>query len=160
MSHDETAGRVALVTGATSGIGRAAALRLAADGFTVLVHGRDERRGAETVARIEAAGGTARFLAADLDDADAVRALAAAAGDVDVLVNNGGFSWFGPTADLDVAAEGADPPGRAKPGRSGTSGPRGVRRCSAWPNRPVRCRRTSAPWPRACGGRFPTGCAP
>jgi NAD(P)-dependent dehydrogenase (short-subunit alcohol dehydrogenase family) len=94
---------LALVTGATSGIGRATALRLAADGMTVIVHGRDAARGAATVKEIEAAGGQARFLAADLGDPEEVAALAAAAGPVDVLVNNGGFSWFGPTAELDLA---------------------------------------------------------
>ncbi|MEY9862041.1 NAD(P)-dependent dehydrogenase (short-subunit alcohol dehydrogenase family) [Catenulispora sp. GAS73] len=92
--------RTALVTGATSGIGRAAALKLARDGFKVLVHGRDAERGAAVVKEIEAAGGSAEFFAADLTDVTAVRELAAAAGDVDLLVNNAGFSWFGPTADL------------------------------------------------------------
>jgi NAD(P)-dependent dehydrogenase (short-subunit alcohol dehydrogenase family) len=98
--------RVALVTGATSGIGRAVALELAAQGLTVLVHGRDPERGKQTVAAIEEAGGSARFLAAELADADSVAGLAAeasAAGPVDVLINNGGFSWFGPTADMDLA---------------------------------------------------------
>jgi NAD(P)-dependent dehydrogenase (short-subunit alcohol dehydrogenase family) len=91
---------VALVTGATSGIGRAAAIDLARDGFSVIVHGRDVTRGAETVKEIESEGGRARFIAADLGDATAVSALAEQAGEVEVLVNNGGFSWFGPTADL------------------------------------------------------------
>jgi NAD(P)-dependent dehydrogenase (short-subunit alcohol dehydrogenase family) len=96
--------RVALVTGATSGIGRAVALKLASDGFEVIVHGRDAERGAATVRAIEEAGGQSRFLAADLADADEVIQLAKEAGDVDVLVNNGGFSWFGPTSELDAAA--------------------------------------------------------
>jgi NAD(P)-dependent dehydrogenase (short-subunit alcohol dehydrogenase family) len=91
---------VALVTGATGGIGRATALKLAADGFTVIVHGRNAARGADTVSAIEAAGGQARFAAADLSDPGQVAGLASQAGEVDVLVNNGGFSWFGPTADL------------------------------------------------------------
>jgi NAD(P)-dependent dehydrogenase (short-subunit alcohol dehydrogenase family) len=94
--------RVALVTGATSGIGRAVALKLAGDGFTVIVHGRDAERGAATVQAIEEGGGHARFVAADLGDSDDVTRLAADAGDVDVLVNNGGFSWFGPTTGLDT----------------------------------------------------------
>ncbi len=95
--------RVALVTGATSGIGHATALALGAEGFSVIVHGRDAGRGEATVKEIEAAGGTARFEPADLGDADEVARLADRVGEVDVLVNNGGFSWFGPTADLDTA---------------------------------------------------------
>ncbi|BBZ44009.1 SDR family NAD(P)-dependent oxidoreductase [Mycobacterium parmense] len=93
---------VALVTGATSGIGRAVALNLARDGFEVIVHGRDAERGAATVDEIAANGGRARFVAADLADADAVTALAAEVGEVEVLVNNGGISWFGPSAELDI----------------------------------------------------------
>ena len=88
---------VALVTGATSGIGRAVALDLARDGFEVIVHGRDAERGAATVKEIQEQGGQARFVAADLADADAVAALAEEAGEVEVLINNGGISWFGPS---------------------------------------------------------------
>jgi NAD(P)-dependent dehydrogenase (short-subunit alcohol dehydrogenase family) len=95
---------LALVTGATSGIGRAAAIKLAADGFEVLVHGRDAQRGAEVVEQIRKTGGSARFFAADLSDLDALGALAEAAAEAQVLVNNAGFGWFGPTAELEPAA--------------------------------------------------------
>src|ERR1700730_14903311 len=95
--------RRALVTGASSGIGRAVALKLASDGFEVIVHGRDAERGATTVRAIEEAGGHARFVAADLPNADEAPHLAKEAGDVDVLVNNAGCSWFAPTAQLDTA---------------------------------------------------------
>ena len=99
----EGARPVALVTGATSGLGREVARRLAADGFSVVVHGRDAARGAAVVSEITDAGAQARFAAADLTDVGDIERLAAAAGDVDVLVNNAGFSWFGPTAELDPA---------------------------------------------------------
>ncbi len=65
--------------------------------------GRNPVRGADVVAEIEAAGGSARFLAADLDDPDQLTGLAADAGKVDILINNAGHSWFGPTAELDAA---------------------------------------------------------
>ncbi|MDQ1619246.1 MAG: hypothetical protein QOE19_1815 [Actinomycetota bacterium] len=94
---------VALVTGATSGIGRATAFKLASDGFLMLVHGRDDARGAETVKLIEADGGFAHFVRADLTNPEDVTRLAEQAGDAEVLVNNAGMSWFGPTADLDVS---------------------------------------------------------
>lgn len=95
-------GRTALVTGATSGIGRATAIGLARAGADVIVHGRDASRGEQVVAEIAEEGGKARFVAADLSDPAEIRRLADEAGEVDVLVNNAGFSWFGPTADLDV----------------------------------------------------------
>ncbi|WP_213004329.1 SDR family NAD(P)-dependent oxidoreductase [Paractinoplanes toevensis] len=97
----ELAGRTALVTGGTSGIGRATAAALAALGATVVVSGRDAARGEETVRRIEQAGGVAHFVAADLRDEASARALAARAtelaGPVDILVNSAGIFPFGPT---------------------------------------------------------------
>jgi NAD(P)-dependent dehydrogenase (short-subunit alcohol dehydrogenase family) len=99
---NELHGRTALVTGGTSGIGRATAAALAALGASVIVHGRNAARGEEVVKQIEAAGGQARFVAADLTDPGEVARLAQAAGDIDILVNNAGRSWFGPTAELDV----------------------------------------------------------
>src|SRR5690349_9802787 len=95
-------GQKALVTGATSGIGRAVAVQLARDGAEVIVHGRDAARGAETVESITAAGGRARFVGADLSDPADLQRLVEAVGDIDVLVNNAGFSSFGATANLDV----------------------------------------------------------
>ncbi len=96
-------GMNALVTGATSGIGRAVAEELARHGAEVIVHGRDSGRGAAVVDAITGDGGKARFVAADLGDLAQLNDLADRAGPVDVLVNNAGFSWFGPTADLDAA---------------------------------------------------------
>jgi NAD(P)-dependent dehydrogenase (short-subunit alcohol dehydrogenase family) len=95
-------GKVALVTGATSGIGRAAAVQLAAQGATVIVHGRDASRGAAVVTEIENGGGTARFVGADLTEPMEALRLAEEVGDVDILVNNAGFAWFGPSAKLPV----------------------------------------------------------
>ena len=103
MTTDLT-GSTALITGATSGIGKATATRLAALGAHVVVSGRDKSRGDAVVAGIRSAGGTADFVAADLEDADSVRELASRAADlggghVDILVNAGGIFPFGPTAD-------------------------------------------------------------
>jgi NAD(P)-dependent dehydrogenase (short-subunit alcohol dehydrogenase family) len=98
----DLSGRTALVTGATSGIGRAVAMRLAADGAEVLVHGRDAERGAQTVDVIQANGGKARSISADINQPVDLRRLADEAGDVDLLVNNAGMAWFGPTNELDL----------------------------------------------------------
>jgi NAD(P)-dependent dehydrogenase (short-subunit alcohol dehydrogenase family) len=92
----------ALVTGATSGIGRAIAVQLARMGAEVVVHGRDASRGSQVVGEIERAGGRARFVAANLSDPADLQRLVDEAGEVDVLVNSAGFSWFGPTAELDI----------------------------------------------------------
>jgi NAD(P)-dependent dehydrogenase (short-subunit alcohol dehydrogenase family) len=104
MAYD-FAGKTALVTGSTSGIGRAAASKLAADGARLIISGRDQARGEAAVDAIRAAGGTADFIAADLSDTASVRNLAAEAreiggGRVDILVNNAGMFPFGPTVEV------------------------------------------------------------
>jgi NAD(P)-dependent dehydrogenase (short-subunit alcohol dehydrogenase family) len=104
ISKRNLEGQRALVTGATSGIGRAVALQLAHDGAEVMVHGRDGARGAQTVNEITAAGGRASFIAADLGNAADVERLASDACEVDILINNAGISVFGPTAEFDIAA--------------------------------------------------------
>src|SRR5713226_2167208 len=92
----------ALITGGTSGIGRAAANKLAALGIHVIVVGRNAERGQKTVAEIRAAGGKADFISSNLQDASSAREVASRAvelggGHVDILINNAGIYPFGPT---------------------------------------------------------------
>ncbi len=103
MTVDLT-GSTALVTGATSGIGKATARQLAALGAHVIVSGRDADRGNAVVAAIRDTGGRADFVATDLHDDASVQQLAARAteiggGHVDVLVNSAGVFPFGATPD-------------------------------------------------------------
>jgi NAD(P)-dependent dehydrogenase (short-subunit alcohol dehydrogenase family) len=97
-------GLTALITGGTSGIGRATANKLAKLGIHVLVVGRNPQRGDKAVAEIRAAGGTADFISLNLGDASSARQLAKRAvelggGHVDILVNNAGVFPFGPTEE-------------------------------------------------------------
>jgi NAD(P)-dependent dehydrogenase (short-subunit alcohol dehydrogenase family) len=89
-------GKVALVTGAASGIGRAAALAFAREGARVLASDVDAAHGEETAARVRAAGAEARFVAADVTDEAAVEALLRAAldafGRLDCALNNAGIT--------------------------------------------------------------------
>lgn len=95
--------KTALVTGSTSGIGRATAIELARDGVRVVISGRDSERGHAVVEQIRAAGGQAWFVAADLRDARSAADLAAEAAEavgagLDILVNNAAIGSGGPTA--------------------------------------------------------------
>src|SRR6201988_4005068 len=95
----------ALITGGTSGIGRATANKLAQLGIHVLVVGRSAERGRKTVDEIRAAGGKADFIASDLRDAAlagevAKKAIELGNGHVDILINNAGIYSFGPTHEM------------------------------------------------------------
>ncbi|CAM5345851.1 hypothetical protein SCYAM73S_05880 [Streptomyces cyaneofuscatus] len=69
-----------------------------------MLHGRDRTRGEALVEEIAAEGGSARFVAADLTDAEDTLRLAAEAGAVDILVSNAGLYEFAPTAATDAAS--------------------------------------------------------
>jgi len=80
------------------GVGRARRSQLAQRGADV--HGRSTDRGRQVVADINDRGQAARFIAADLTEPAEVERLADEAGDVDILINNAGSAWFGPTPEL------------------------------------------------------------
>ena len=100
-------GTVALVTGASSGIGEATALALAEHGATVAIAARRRGRLEDLARRIEAAGATALVLEADVTDQTqaerAVNQTAAELGRLDILVNNAGMMLLGPAVDADAS---------------------------------------------------------
>ena len=104
---DKLAGCVALVTGASSGIGQATAAELASLGAKVVVVARRTDRLDELVARIEDAGGAASAIAADITDEETARRVVAQTvqlyGRLDILVNNAGVMLLGPTAEASLA---------------------------------------------------------
>ncbi|HLH23556.1 MAG TPA: glucose 1-dehydrogenase [Chloroflexota bacterium] len=109
MADGQFAGKVALVTGGASGIGRAAALLLAREGARVAVADVDEAGGAATCRLIADAGGEASFVHADVGDAASVRAMidtvVARYGRLDCAFNNAGVAApFAPLAEFDEAA--------------------------------------------------------
>jgi NAD(P)-dependent dehydrogenase (short-subunit alcohol dehydrogenase family) len=105
MSTTGLSGKSVIVTGAASGIGRAAALRFAAEGAKVLVADLNVEAAKSVVSEIESAGGTALAVTGDLSDQTVIDEVVASAveafGGVDVLVNNAGV-MDGMTAAADV----------------------------------------------------------
>jgi NAD(P)-dependent dehydrogenase (short-subunit alcohol dehydrogenase family) len=99
--------RVALITGGTSGIGRATALLFAQEGAKVVITGRDEARGREVVAEVEVAGGTILFVRCDVRLADqcrrAVEETMRTFGQLDILFNNAGV--FYPNTAIECSEE-------------------------------------------------------
>lgn len=99
--------RTALITGGSAGIGRATALLFAQEGARVVIAARSAERGQEVVARIQAAGGTARFVPCDVrrpdDCARAVQAALDAFGQLDILFNNAGIVPVGTVLDTPLS---------------------------------------------------------
>src|SRR5262245_51898190 len=105
-----TNGQTALITGSTDGVGRMVAERLGHDGWRVLVHGRDRGRGEQVVASINASGGTAEFLLADISTLAEVRRLADAvqrtSRRLNLLINNAGIGSGGQRGTRQTSADG------------------------------------------------------
>ncbi|MFD1938510.1 MULTISPECIES: SDR family oxidoreductase [Nonomuraea] len=106
MSGHTTQQKVALVTGANKGIGRAAAAQLAALGMTVLIGARDPRRGEQAAADLRAEGGDVHAITLDVTDPATARAAAKQIeerfGHLDVLINNAGITGSGQVSPEDA----------------------------------------------------------
>ncbi|MEJ7739229.1 MAG: 3-oxoacyl-ACP reductase family protein [Chitinophagaceae bacterium] len=107
MENERLTGKVALVTGASKGLGKAIAYRLAAAGATVIVNYNSSEAAAEDIAgRINTTGGKAIVLQADVSKEKAVtglfRQIEALAGSVDILVNNAGINPTKPLLELSL----------------------------------------------------------
>jgi NADP-dependent 3-hydroxy acid dehydrogenase YdfG len=107
MTNSTLSGTVALVTGASSGIGEATALALAAEGSSVAIAARRADRLSDLAARIEAAGGSALVIEADVTQqsqaAGAVNTTVEHFGRLDILVNNAGVMLLGPMAQAPLS---------------------------------------------------------
>jgi NAD(P)-dependent dehydrogenase (short-subunit alcohol dehydrogenase family) len=103
-------GKTVLITGATNGLGRAVAARLSQPGVTLLLHGRDRKRGAEVVADAERAGARAAFYRADFAALREVRALgeqvASEHPGLHLLINNAGIGFGAPGSRRETSADG------------------------------------------------------
>src|SRR5829696_294547 len=98
-------GKVAIITGAATGIGRATALLFAGEGASVVIADVNEDDAQRTVANIEDEGGSARFVQADVSEAEDVQALMERAaeemGGIDVIVNNAGAQRSGAVTEFE-----------------------------------------------------------
>ncbi|GAA2215789.1 SDR family oxidoreductase [Nonomuraea monospora] len=106
MNEHSTSHKVALITGANKGIGRAAADQLAALGMTILIGARDPQRGAEAATSVRAAGGDAHALTLDVTDQSTIDQTATwidqRFGHLDVLINNAGITGSGQVSPRDA----------------------------------------------------------
>jgi NAD(P)-dependent dehydrogenase (short-subunit alcohol dehydrogenase family) len=106
MNSDFT-NKAVLITGGTSGIGKTTAIAFAKAGAKVVLSGRREAEGKAVVAEIEKAGGTARFVRADVaieaDVKNLVEQTVAAFGRLDIAFNNAGVEWMGPLLEVSEA---------------------------------------------------------
>ncbi len=107
MSDGKLNGKVALVTGASSGIGEATALALALEGASVALVARRLERLEDVASRIHAGGGRAEVIALNISEAgaaqEAVRRTLEAFGGLDIVVNNAGLMLLGPVAGAEIS---------------------------------------------------------